>query len=92
MPYGAPAPDSGRQGLYRYRAQSFQRVLSPENIIIDPDQVSVARALSCLDPDQVRAGGYCTDICEDYWKNLVDEAVYKVNSVYHGILIISADR
>ena len=61
-------------------------------IIIDPDQVSVARALSCLDPDQVRAGGYCTDICEDYWKNLVDEAVYKVNSVYHGILIISADR
>jgi len=45
-------------------------------IIIDPDQASIARALSCLDPDQVRAGGYCTDMCENYWNNLVDVAVY----------------
>ena len=45
-------------------------------IIIDPDQESIARALSCLDPDQVRAGGYCTDMCENYWNNLVDAAIY----------------
>jgi hypothetical protein len=46
-------------------------------IVIDPDQESIARALSCLDPDQVSAGGYCTEMCEDYWKNLVDVAVYE---------------
>jgi hypothetical protein len=45
-------------------------------IILDPDQASIARALSCLDPDQVSAGGYCTEMCEIYWKNLVDVAVY----------------
>ena len=45
-------------------------------IILDPDPGSIARALSCLDPDQVSAGGYCTAMCEHYWKNLVDAAVY----------------
>jgi len=45
-------------------------------IIVDPDTESIERALECLDPDQVSAGGYCTDISPDYWKNLVDEAVY----------------
>ena len=45
-------------------------------IIIDPDQASIARALSGLDPDEISAGGYCTETCEDYWKNLVDVAVY----------------
>ena len=45
-------------------------------IIIDPDQEAIARALSCLDPDQVSAGGYCADMCEKYWKNLVNVAVY----------------
>jgi hypothetical protein len=46
-------------------------------IIVDPDQQSISRALSCLDPYQVSAGGYCTEMCEDYWKNLVDVAVYE---------------
>jgi hypothetical protein len=45
-------------------------------IIVDPDEESIERALECLDPDQVSAGGYCTDTCTDYWKNLVDAAVY----------------
>jgi hypothetical protein len=45
-------------------------------IIIDPDQQSIARALSCLDPDQVSSGGYCTEMCKEYWKNLVESAVY----------------
>ena len=47
-------------------------------IIVDPDYASITRALSCLDPDQVSAGGYCTDLCEDYWKNLVQSATYAV--------------
>jgi hypothetical protein len=45
-------------------------------IIIDPDPESISRALSCLDPDQVIAGGYCMDMHENYWKNLVVSAVY----------------
>jgi hypothetical protein len=45
-------------------------------IIVDPDEESIKRALECLDPDQVSTGGYCTDTCTDYWKNLVDAAVY----------------
>jgi hypothetical protein len=45
-------------------------------IIVDPDKESIERALECLDPDQVSAGGYCTDSSTDYWKNLVDAAVY----------------
>jgi len=45
-------------------------------IIVDPDKESIERALECLDPDQVSAGGYCTDTGTDYWKNLVDTAVY----------------
>ena len=45
-------------------------------IIIDPGRESISHALSCLDPDQVSAGGYCMDLCENYWKNLVESAVY----------------
>ena len=45
-------------------------------IIIDPDADSISRALSCLDPDHINAGGYCLDRCETYWKNLVETAVY----------------
>jgi hypothetical protein len=45
-------------------------------IIVNPDKESIERALECLDPDQVSAGGYCTDSSTDYWKNLVDAAVY----------------
>ena len=45
-------------------------------ILVDPDTASISRALSCLDPDQVVAGGYCTDSCEDYWKKLVAHAEY----------------
>jgi hypothetical protein len=47
-------------------------------IIVDPDTTCITRALSCLDPDQIIAGGYCTDSCEDYWKNLVQSATYMV--------------
>jgi hypothetical protein len=45
-------------------------------ILLDPDHASISRALTCLDPDQIIAGGYCTGSCEDYWTNLVASAQY----------------
>ena len=45
-------------------------------ILVDPDSSSISRALSCLDPDQIIAGGYCMASCESYWKNLVAFATY----------------
>jgi hypothetical protein len=44
-------------------------------IVVDPDPASIERALACLDPDQVSAGGYCKNNSTDYWKNLVEAAV-----------------
>jgi hypothetical protein len=44
-------------------------------IIVDPDNESIARILSCFDPDQISVGGHCTDTCGDYWKNLVKSAI-----------------
>jgi len=45
-------------------------------IMMDPDETGIRLALSHLDPDQVTAGGYCTDACDTYWKRLVESAVY----------------
>ncbi|MGA2699280.1 MAG: hypothetical protein ABSE74_06540 [Methanoregula sp.] len=46
-------------------------------ILMDPDDEAVRLALSHLDPDQVMAGGYCTDACDTYWGNLVETAIYR---------------
>jgi len=45
-------------------------------ILVDPDSASINRALSCFDPDQIIAGGYCTGSCEEYWNNIVKQAEY----------------
>ncbi len=45
-------------------------------IVMNPDDNGIRLALSHLDPDQVIAGGYCTDACDTYWKELVKSAVY----------------
>ncbi len=45
-------------------------------IVMDPDEEAIRLALSYLDPDQVMAGGYCTDACDAYWGKLVETAVY----------------
>ena len=45
-------------------------------LIVDADAAAITLALSHLDPDQVSVGGYCQDENEEYWKNLVDAAVY----------------
>lgn len=47
-------------------------------IVMNSDKESITLALSRLDPDQVMAGGYCTEGCEQYWKSVVDSAVYIV--------------
>ncbi|MGB8219159.1 MAG: hypothetical protein WCE46_02110 [Methanoregula sp.] len=46
-------------------------------VVMDPNDEAVSLALSHLDPDQVMAGGYCTDACETYWENLVKTAIYR---------------
>jgi len=46
-------------------------------IVMDPDDEAIRLALSHLDPDQVMAGGYCTDACDTYWGKLVEKAVYR---------------
>ena len=46
--------------------------------MLDPDPKSIRLALTHLDPDQVVAGGYCTENSADYWKNLVSSAEYFV--------------
>jgi hypothetical protein len=45
-------------------------------IVMDPDEEAITLALSHVDPDQVMAGGYCTENCDRYWKSVVDAAWY----------------
>lgn len=45
-------------------------------IVTDPDEEAITLALSHLDPDQLMAGGYCTEKCGDYWKSVVNAAYY----------------
>jgi hypothetical protein len=45
-------------------------------IVMDPDEGGIRLALSHVDPDQVIAGGYCTDECDSYWKRLTEHSVY----------------
>ncbi len=86
----APAP--GREDLARLMEHQKQVALGKDQLktvfdltneytlrkifIIDPDPESINLALSHLDPDQVVAGGYCTDCCGEYWKDLVSSAGY----------------
>jgi hypothetical protein len=43
--------------------------------ILDGKADDLATALEHLDPDQVSLGGYCTEDCKKYWKELVERAV-----------------
>jgi len=45
-------------------------------ILLDPDNESIKKALSCLDSDQVTVGGYCAGSCGTYWKDLAERAFY----------------
>jgi hypothetical protein len=43
-------------------------------ILVEPDDLSISRALSFLDPDKIIAGGYCTASCQSYWNKIVSHA------------------
>jgi hypothetical protein len=43
--------------------------------ILDGRGEDLRAALEHLDPDRVSLGGYCTEDCRRYWKDLVDRAV-----------------
>ena len=45
--------------------------------IIGPDRDSINLALDHLDPDQVVAGGYCTEGCGEYWDTIVADAFHE---------------
>ena len=85
-------PDADRQSLEYLMEHQRQIAVRPKQletvfdltneydlrkiIIVDADAEAIAYALSHLDPDQVSVGGYCRDDSGEYWKNLVDAAVY----------------
>ena len=85
-------PDADRKGFESLMEHQRQIAVRPKQletvfdltdeyelrkiIIVDADAESITLALSHLDPDQVSVGGYCMDECGEYWKNLVDTAVY----------------
>jgi hypothetical protein len=46
-------------------------------IVMDPDERGIRMALSHFDPDQVIAGGYCTNECNSYWERLTNHSVYR---------------
>ena len=45
-------------------------------IIVDPDKEGIRFALSHVDADQVTGGGYCTEECDHYWEQIINQAVY----------------
>jgi hypothetical protein len=85
-------PDADRKGFEILMEHQRQIAVLPEQletvfdltneydlrkvIIVDADAEAITFALSHLDPDQVSVGGYCRDESGEYWKNLVDAAVY----------------
>jgi hypothetical protein len=85
-------PDADRKSLERLMEHQRQIAVRPKQletvfdltneydlrriIIVDADAEAIMLALLHLDPDQVSAGGYCQDESGDYWKKLVNTAVY----------------
>jgi hypothetical protein len=85
-------PDTDRESLERLMEHQRQIAVRPKQLetvfdlmneydlrkifIVDANAEAITLTLSHLDPDQVSIGGYCLDGCGEYWKNLVDTAVY----------------
>ncbi|MDO9325060.1 MAG: hypothetical protein Q7T80_08920 [Methanoregula sp.] len=85
-------PDADCKGLELLMEHQRQIAVRPEQLetvfdltneydlrkiyIVDADAGAIAHALLHLDPDQVSVGGYCRDESGEYWKNLVETAVY----------------
>jgi hypothetical protein len=85
-------PDADRESLERLMEHQRQIAVRPKQmetvfdlmneydlrkiIIVDADAGAISHALLHLDPDQVSVGGYGLDESGEYWKKLVDAAVY----------------
>jgi hypothetical protein len=44
--------------------------------LLDPDDAAVESARNHFDPDQITGAGYCTEVCDTYWKDVVAHSVY----------------
>ena len=49
-------------------------------ILIDPTITGLEKSLSHWEKDHIKAGGYCIEKCPEYWKNLVNAAVFQAPS------------
>jgi len=54
----------------------FEEFDISQMIIIEPETETLKAAFSYLDADQIRAGGYCTEECAEYWKKIVRMSEY----------------
>lgn len=85
-------PDADRKGLEILMEHQRQIAVRPKQLetifdltneydlrkifIVDADAGAITLSLSHFDPDQVSIGGYCLENSAEYWKTLVDTAVY----------------
>jgi hypothetical protein len=49
-------------------------------ILIDPSTIGLEKALEHWETDHIKAGGYCRESCNKYWKNIVTAAVFQAPS------------
>ena len=45
-------------------------------VLITPTNVGFEKLLKHWESDQIKAGGYCTGNCPEYWKNIVQGAEF----------------
>jgi hypothetical protein len=43
-------------------------------VLLNPAEHELRQALTMKEHDQIECGGYCTDSCHEYWKNLVGKS------------------
>jgi hypothetical protein len=49
-------------------------------ILTDPSTSGLEKSLEHWEADQIKAGGYCRESCNDYWKKIVTAAVFQAPS------------
>jgi hypothetical protein len=49
-------------------------------VLIDPTNAGLEKTLAHWETGQVKAGGYCRENCPEYWKNIVNEALFQTLS------------
>lgn len=49
-------------------------------VITDPTGPDLENVLQYWDQDRIQAGGYCHENCQEYWKNVVNSAIFQIPS------------